>query len=220
MITDGSMNFYLKAHLHKRIKAFTLVEILVVLALFSAITSLSLGSLINVRSISNRLKDQESVFDNLNFSLQIMTRDIRFGSAYYCIDSLPTNITELRRDCPHGGSGGTVLMFKPTDVTSSTDRVMYYIRNGIVYKDEYFGGSTTTLQITSDEVSVKNLKFFVTGALTAVPGDTLNDGGGFDYKQPLITIVISGVIKNARTNSKPTNFDIQTSVSSRIVDNR
>ena len=206
--------------LKKNSRGFTLIEMLTVLALFSSMTTLALGSLFNVRSINNSLQEKETVLDNLNFSIQVATRDMRFGSDFYCAGTLPTTTPLLRKNCPSTGAGGSVIIFKPSETSSSTDRVAYYVKNGTFYKDEYLGGSTTTLQITSDEVTIRSVTFFVQGALSSDPADGLNEGGGFDYQQPLITMIISGIIKKSASIQKLAEFNIQTSVSSRILDNK
>ena len=66
----------------KTAKAFTLVEMLVVVGLFSSIATLSLGALFNAQTINGNLQKTQAILDNINLSIQTMTRDIRFGSDF------------------------------------------------------------------------------------------------------------------------------------------
>lgn len=204
------------------VKAFTLVELLVVLGLFSSVATLSLGALFNAQAINGRLQETQSILDNINLSSQTVVRDIRFGSYFNCATALPYTLLEvpvIRKDCAFGTSGGGVLIFRPADASDDRDRVAYYVKKGILYKEEYpYGGASTTLQMTADDVVINDLTFYVSGAYTS---DGSNDYlGQSDFRQPLVTILISGNTKPRNAVVSPTSFSLQTTVSSRDLDNR
>ena len=211
-----------------KVQAFTLVELLVVLGLFSGIATIALGSLANVQTINSHLQQNQSVLDNVNLSTQIVMRDVRFGSEFYCAISLPTlslPIPRTRNSCIQGGiynsgNGGSVLIFEPADAATSTDRVAYYLLQGVLYKNEYYSGATNTLQITSNDVTITSLRFYVNGAQSS---DGLSDeGSAFDYQQPLITMLVSG-IATAELNTRKASssaFSLETTVSARSLDNK
>ena len=197
---------------------FSLVEIIVVLGLFSSISTLVLGSLFNAQAVNARLQETQSILDNVNLSTQIITRDIRFGSDFYCATTLPSVIPLVRKNCPLGGTGGTILIFKPSDAANVLDRVVYSISNGILYKNEYRAGSLEVLQMTANDVVIESMTYYVDGANTS---NGSNDEGGLsDYKQPLITLLISGRSISASSARTPVTFNIQTSVSARELDNQ
>ena len=199
-------------------KGFTLVEILVVLGLFSSISTLALGTLFNAQAINTKLQEAQSVLDNINLSAQTIIRDIRLGSDFHCEVYLPDPVPTTRKNCVQGSSlGGSVLIFKSAEAASSTDRVAYYIQNGILFKNEYKGTATTSvLQITSPDVVITSLGFYLDGAQTS---DGSNDvGGATDLKQPLITMSISGHPKLYRTSKTSPDFTIQTNISARELD--
>ena len=206
----------------KKIRGFTLVEILVVLGLFSSIATLSLGSLFNAQAINSRLQETQAIFDNVNLSIQTITRDIRFGSDFYCDVALPLSpsvVPTVRRNCIHGVSAGSVLIFKPSGATNDLDRVAYYIKNGILYKDNYpYNATATVFQLTADDVLITSLLFYVDGAQTSDgSNDYLNQ---LDYKQPLVTVLFSGKTNPVSKNTKPSGFDIETAVSVHEIDNK
>jgi len=204
---------------------FSLVEILVVLGLFSSIATLSLGALLNAQTVNTRLQETQSILDNVNLSSQTIVREIRFGSEFYCGKILPSLLSDIpttRNNCSYGSTGGTVLIFKPTDALNDLDRVAYYATSGILYKSQYvnngINSTSTVLQMTSDDVNVKSLMFYVDGAQSS---DGSNDeNGAIDYKQPLITLLLSGATRPSGKSASPAFFDLQTAVSSREIDNK
>lgn len=61
---------------------FTLIEMMVAVALFATVMSGSLAALLSVISAQNRTQSLRVINDNLNFSLEAMLREIRSGSGY------------------------------------------------------------------------------------------------------------------------------------------
>ena len=210
----------------KTAKAFTLVEMLVVVGLFSSIATLSLGALFNAQTINGNLQKTQAILDNINLSIQTMTRDIRFGSDFYATSTIPQShddVQTMRRNCAYGDiavpAGCSVLVFRTTDDTGGLDRTVFYVENGILYKKQIpASGDPVILQMTSNEVEVTSLIFYVQGAQTS---DGSNDESGItDDIQPLITVLISGITKSSRAAVPSTSFNIQTSISAREIDNR
>lgn len=207
-------------------KGFTLVELLVVLGLFSGIATVSLGALFNAQSVNAKLQESQAILDNINLSTMTVTRDIHFGSEFYCTNDLPltmATVPTVRKNCVRAGGGlsggGTVLIFRPVDTATSSDRVAYYIKKGVLYKEDYpFQAASTTLQMTSNEVTIKSLTFYVDGAQTS--DGSSDEANAFDYKQPLISFLLSGDTKPTRSSAPPVNFNIQTSISAREIDNK
>jgi type II secretory pathway pseudopilin PulG len=206
----------------KNIQGYSLVEILVVLGLFSSIATLSLGALFNAQSVNARLQETQAILDNINLSSQTVTREIRFGSDFYCSTTLPTSQTAIptqRKNCEEGTTPGTILIFKPSDATNELDRVAYYVSNGVLYKDVYpYLGSTTVLQMTSDDVNITSFRVTVNGANTSTGENDVSNA--IDYAQPLIRIYLTGKTRPAKASTPPATFDIQTAVSARELDNK
>lgn len=216
-------------------KGFTLVEMLVVLGLFSFIMTLATSVLYSTQAVNVKLSETQVVLDNVSVSLETMTRDIRYGSDFHCADTVPdTTIStsyQLRRNCSYdnvgANHGGRVLILKPVDAATSTDRVAYYASTTptgmVIEKDEYFYGKPkATYQITADDVRIKSLVFYVTGASSTVLAKDEFDveiPGTNDYIQPLITLMINGETVPLKESATPTPFVVQTSISSRVLDN-
>ncbi len=203
-------------------KGYSLVEILVVLGLFSSIATLSLGALFNAQSVNARLQETQAILDNMNLSSQTFTREVRFGSDFYCATMLPVSaqtVPTVRKNCLPGSTPGKVLIFKPSDSTNDLDRVAYYVSGGVLYKDVYpYLGTTTILQMTSDDVNITDFSFYVDGANSSTGAQ--DDANAIDYKQPMVTIFLTGVTRPAKSSTPPSTFNIQTVVTARELDNK
>ena len=136
------------------------------------------------------------------------------GSAMVLSSGQPI-IPLQRRNCV---TGCNVLIMKPSDAVTSSDRVAYYVSNGILYKSTYpNNGTMETLQMTSDDVIISSLTFYVDGAQTS---DGSNDEYDVtDYKQPLITVLLSGSTRSAKSNATASTFNIETAISAHELDN-
>jgi prepilin-type N-terminal cleavage/methylation domain-containing protein len=215
------MKLSLLKHMQKSLRGFTLIELLVVLGLFSSIMTIATGALYTTQAVNTKLQETQSILDNVNLSMEIMSRDIRYGSEFHCNSVMPpTTPPPLRHSCEYSSvASGTVLFFKSANALSSDDRVVYYLENGVIFKKEIpTVGSPVTYQITSNDVTIKSLSFYVTGAYSSI-GDPLLDAGGHrDYDQPLITMTILGVTKPVKSSLVPVSFTVETSISSRGQD--
>lgn len=209
-------------HSSSSIQGFTLIELLVVMALFMSVLTVAVGALFSAQVVNTRLEQTQAVLDGMNLATEVIVRDIRYGSNFYCDTTIPQPMTTLRKGCAYPG-GGTVLIFKPQIALNGTtnqklDRVAYYLSNGMLYKDEYpYGSSMRTYQITASDVTISTLAFYANGLNTTL--GTSDYGNVTDYNQPLVTMVISGVTIPKKKTIQPVTFSVQTSGSSRALDN-
>lgn len=203
---------------HAHMKGFTLIELLVTMAVFTLVITLAIGALFAAQSVNTRLEQTQAILDGINLSTELIVRDIRYGSNFYCAtgSSVPTPLPTTRQDCLYPG-GGTILIFRPTLALSgssnpSLDRVAYYISNGILYKNEYPGGVfSQTYQITTRDVSISGLKFFAKGTRNSLDASS-------DYNQPVITMAVAGATIPTKKTIQPVRFTIETTASTRTLD--
>ena len=198
-------------------RGFTLVELMVTIAIFTSVMTIATGALFSAQALNTKLQETQTILDEVNLSIQIMSRDIRYGSQFYCTNNEtdPSAVVPgARHSCPYP-TGFGALLFKPTDTLSGTtdstqDRVAYFVSNGILYKTEYpYGGTPQTYQITSQDIHINTLMFYVVGA----------ENSSTDYNQPLITFVVSGVTIPTKPSIQPVDFNVELSVSARGLDN-
>ena len=78
----------------KENKGFTLVEVLVAVALFTIIATISMGALVSIFDANKKSQTSKTVVDNLNLSIEDMIRTIRFGTNYHCGSSGNLNTSQ------------------------------------------------------------------------------------------------------------------------------
>jgi len=167
---------------------FTLIEMIVAVAIFTVVVFIGIGALLSISDANRKSNSLRSVMDNLNFAMENMSRSIRTGDDYSCGGV---------GNCPSGGNEFTF-----TDQNGLSVEYSFAETDGLgmitILKD---GGPP--LRITSPEVDIDNLTFYVTG---------VGAGNG----QPRVVISIIGVA--GIKDKLKSNFSIQTTVSQRAVD--
>lgn len=177
-------------------KGFTLIELMVSVTVFTVIMLISTGSILSVFDANQKSQSLRTVMDNLSFTMDGMTRTIRFGTNYHCDITSGTVTSPL--DCANGQNSMQVLSADGKQVAykldTSTNQIVR-ITNG------------TSYYITGTDVTITNLKFRVVGS-PRFP----------DTYQPRVVITVSGY-----AGGKPTvqsAFNLQTIVSQRQFDSQ
>lgn len=171
-------------------KGFTLIELMVSITLFSVVLVVTLGSIVTIADSNKKARSLMSVMNNLNFSIDSMTRSIKSGSI-----GSTGGVTG-------GGNCFTTEQINYDAVDSfSRERVEYCFvedadGNGRI--DKTIGSGGTTIPLTSPDVDVDYLRF------RALTGDS---------GQPRVSIVLEGTVKVSETISS--RFTIQTTVAQR-----
>jgi len=191
---------------HSFIKArgFTLVEMMVSVAIFAIVMTISLGALLSMSESDRKSQTLKSVINNLNFSMDSMSRSIRTGQSYHC--DISQGSISSARDCPT--TAATSFAFQAADGAT----VSYCLYNNSILREITPAGSTPDAScaasgfgpITSSEVHIDSLNFYVTGS-------AIGDG-----IQPKVTILISGEVVVTATQKSALN--LQTSITQRVYD--
>lgn len=193
-------------YLRNNAKGFTLVEMMVSVAIFTIVMVIALGSLLAMSESDRKAQTLKSVINNLNFSLDSMSRSIRTGSVYHCDASqLPVSAT---RDCistpassfAYQAATGNTIVYK-LETSNATLCGQPASAVGCILRS--IDGGNNYSAITSSEVYVNALKFYVIGA----------QGAGV---QPKVTILMSGQVTVTATQNSL--FNLQTSVTQRLYD--
>lgn len=206
---------------------FTLIELMVSSAIFITVASLSMEALLAMQKSYVRIDGLRSVMDSVNTGFDLMTRDVRYGTVFFCGNSIEDANRSLRNPCPYTGApsdGGSAIMFKPSGASSASVRKGYFLYNKKVYEYAINAlGATSSLPITGDDVFIDSLKFFVQGsnttAASVAAGNAENaPATGTDNQQPLITITIAGRSGASNNKTNDSFFHLQTTVVPRSVD--
>lgn len=181
---------------------------MVSVAIFSMVMTVALGSLLAISYADRKSQTLKTVMDNLSFAMEGMSRTIRTGVNYHCDTTNMSGGTLTPQDCPNGVAGATYFAVLSNDGYYTA----YCLLNNSVKRIQSVTMPLSTtcldangfLPITSSEIVVSNLKFYVIGA-------PLGDG-----IQPKTVMTVTGYV-NIGSNAS-TTFSLQTAVTQRIYD--
>ena len=203
----------------KNKKGFTIIEMMISIGIFLIVVTIGMTALLNASSIHNKLQDTHSTLDSLNFMMDDMSKNIRTGYSYYCVDvnsSVPADWTTLsgsQQNCSRAnGYMGQALSFTSPNLDGTTSQIVYYFDSNGNLEKWVDGGSP--VQLNPDGVVFTSMAsggdggtgFWVYGS---------DESGPTDYMQPFVTIVLNGTITSKGVS---TPFSLQTSVSQRLND--
>jgi len=213
---------------------FTLIEIIVSLALFSVVITIAVGALLILIASNRQLQNEQSVLSNLSFALDSMTREIRTGSNYFCLSSgsstygpsagsqifnknqlLDDGVTAPVADCEDGDTSdlafhGIAFNEGGDSVTSgiASNRIVYFFDRGDGNLYRRLSGQPAE-SIVSAGIFIREADFYVTGSSRT------------DGIQPRITIVLQAYNSRADSDADPAGdraYVIQTTVTQRALD--
>ena len=87
---------------NKKMGGFTLIEMMVSIALFAIVMVMSMGAILSIVAANKKAQALNSVMTNLNFAVDSMSRDIKTGYNYHCGPHIP--FPKPRTSCTSGGS--------------------------------------------------------------------------------------------------------------------
>lgn len=181
---------------------FSLIEMMVAVALFSVVMLVSTGALLSLITATRKAQALQSVMSNLNTALDGMVRSIRMGTNYHCGNLGAFNEV---RDCD---AGDVLLAFEPFEGSRSTlaDQWVYWYNSETkrLYKSEN-GSLGGGFPLTAAEVQIDDFRFYVVGSTA---GDT---------EQPKVVMVVKGSAGAANTRTR-TTFYIQATATQRLLD--
>ena len=163
-------------------------------SVFLVVMTISMGAILSIFDANRKSTSAKTVMDNLNFAVETMSREIRFGTRYHC------GSTGNQTNPQNCVSGDTYISFLASDGAQTVYRL-----TGSAIEKSVDGGSGY-VSITAPEIVISSLTFYVLGA-TGAP-DTL---------QPKTIIKITGTA-GTKTNTR-TAFTLETMASQRLIDN-
>lgn len=195
----------------KKNGGFTLVEMLVSIAVFMVVMTIAVGSLVSIVDANRKAQAIKNVINNINFAIESISKDMRMGKNYSCYDG-----TDYVGDCL---TGGNQIRYKNKENKwvhyryVDTSVILSDIGNedaGNIQKcvkdDEGDSCSSSWQSITAPtyNVNITNMRFYVTGTALS------------DSEQPKVVIVLEGVAGTKKEIK--TDFNMQTSISQRMKD--
>ena len=176
-------------------RGFTLVEMLVSIALFSFIMLATTTVLLSVVDANHKAQGLKTTIDNLSLVIESMTRNLRTGSSFAPLAGA--------QSCG-GGTGVVGIQFKDHFGVVT----QYWFDGGAIKVSKDVGLTFTAL--TGSEIAMDRMCFYI-GGIT--PGDTV---------QPNVLVTLGGVVSpttvvgaKVKTTSR---FDLETFITQRIPD--
>jgi prepilin-type N-terminal cleavage/methylation domain-containing protein len=169
-------------------RGFTLIEMIVSLAIFATVVLIAVGALLSIIDANRKANELRVVMENLNFAIESIARNVRTGTDYGCGSS------------PGNCSNKTTLSF----VNQEGKDVKYAFDFDSKAITRTVGGGDAA-PITSSEVVIEDVHFWVTGA-----------GVGGDGEQPRVLMTVQGLAGVVGKNE--TRFSLQTTISQRGTD--
>lgn len=169
-------------------QGFTLVEMLVSIALFAIVLVITLGSIMTIVDVNRKSQSLTIVMNDLNFALENITRSVKTGEIQdeskddelYVIEDLGGVPREVKYKFPGDGK----------------------ITRNVRLENEDWSGEVA---ITSDQIKIDDAKFVLRGSKDSD-----------DSRQPRVLITIAGTALVGPTISS--KFHIQTTVSQRRLE--
>jgi prepilin-type N-terminal cleavage/methylation domain-containing protein len=189
----------------KQQKGFTLIEVMIAVGLFVVIMTIGIGAVLNSNNNYKKTQTLRAITDNLSFIMEDMSRNLRLGSAYHCMDANAPASLEDVHDC----QSAATLAFESMTGTpgNASDQWVYGITaDGAIIKSTDGGASSKNL--TPPEVLIDTARsgFTVVGSTAYASGD---------QTQPRVIIRLSGKVAYKDLES---TFNIETTVSERLID--
>lgn len=164
---------------------FTIIEMMVSLALFTIVMTIATGAFLSLIGGSNQLQGEQTVMTSLNFAMDSMTREIRTGTKYYCVIgiSFPSDVTSTQ-DCPNGDDAFSFVE-SGNSLSGGTagGRIVYFLDSTDGNKLMRKIGDSPAQSMLSSDVLLTSLRFYVSGA------HSNSDNG--DTIQPTVTVIVT-----------------------------
>ena len=181
---------------------FTLVEVLVAIAIFSVVISIAMGGFVMILRGQRQAASLVSAGNNVSFAMEQMAREIRTGYNF-CRPGSNCDTTQL--GCP---PGCTFVTKNELDFLNANGSPVIYCLNGTIIERSVTAnalcGDASFQPITSSNILVQRLSFTFFGNLSN------------DLWPPRIVISIGVSSKEAQLAGDSIN--LQTTVSARQLD--
>jgi prepilin-type N-terminal cleavage/methylation domain-containing protein len=182
-------------------RGFTLVEIMVALAIFGLVVTMALSSLFTLSESNRKAQVSRQALDNVDLILDDMIREARFGKNFHC--DVMTGSLDKPLDCASGASSfaltrldtNDIVVYRTLVVNGKTVITKHVIHNGI---------SDPSQIITADGIDIALLKFYVKGSKE-------NDA--------IHSRVFLTMRANLKEGNASTTINFQTTISQRSPDN-
>lgn len=196
-------------------QGFTLIEVLVSVAIFSVVMVMAVGALLSLSTAARKAQALKSAVDNLNFAIESMSRSIRTGYGYNCGSVTGGN-------CPGGNNtfvfttnNGVVTYYRLESLNNDSNAAAVCGQTapnvGCVARstDGINWAPITSPDVIIDDLSSGSPASYLFHLFGAAAGST-------DNRQPLVVLTLSGYAQV--TASQQSAFHLQSTITQRLYD--
>lgn len=183
-------------------RGFSLLEMIVSVGIFAIMMLVATSTYFTLIAIDRRARATNQVVSNISFAVDAMTRGMRTGTGYQCLN----NRADSFGNSP---SGCTQFSYIDPSLPAGSNVVTYFMKaNGTIGRCE---SNTTCLidasavAITDPAITITSLTFYVRGV------------GNTDDFQPQVLFTIKGSMP-ADSSGNPTTFILEESATQRLID--
>jgi len=199
---------------HSESKGFTLVELIVSMALFIIVVFITTSAFLTLATLSEKASTTRIAMDNLNIAIEMMARSIRTGYTYHCDSDLAGSYSasDLKGNGFMDSDGTPSSSFGAKDCSGGLPYIAFASADGDLMFFRLYntnairrarGIDNQTSNITAPDIFIDTFKVYVIGA----------DNSSGAANQPRVNIVVQGTAgTDPRTQTK---FNIYTSVTQR-----
>lgn len=194
-------------------RGFSLVELMVALTIFSVVVTMSIGTLTVMIRANAKAQAESLAMTNLSFAIDSITRSIRTGRDFYCVNELTGSQLPgagTTQDC----AKGYTVVFTPG--FNPNTRLAYRLNNGSIEQreDVRVGAVTTPGQWVSITSATPPTKVTVDQFVLTVDG--AEDTGVNDDVQPEVSLLVSGTVESGPGVTE--SFRVQSTIVQRVLD--
>lgn len=226
------MNMFTLLHRHHSRKGFTLIEMVISLAIFSIVAVIAVGALVRILGQNRQAQSIQSSVNNLSFALESMSRELRTGRNYHCytlpisssdtyLNSAINGVSLTPAQCSVSSGGGVAIAFNssiimPTGLSSPSPATC-----NLVYAYRFVpSGSNISIEKaeqTACGTPVSTGDFYpIVASSTVITGYRLAVNKPSGTKYALAFIRLAGYSGQRVQDQK--YFDVETMISERITD--
>ncbi len=202
-------------------KGFTLIEMLVAVALFSIVMLISVAAILSIIGGNRKAQAVNSVANNVNFAIESMIRDIKTGYNYKCLSfTVYISNTSAPGECTPTVAVGTdadPFTFTSTLAIEGVGQPVEYkyaVTDGVgtiykTYSPAGSGGTPVTVPLTSPKINIKRFEMYVKNP----------EAGTMPKAQPSVFLILEGesVADGNELTQQVSTFSLQTYISQRLL---
>lgn len=201
----------------KDLRGFSLIEMLVSLALFAGVATIATSTLLALVDANAKSQNMQDVITNLSFVVDSISREIRTGNGYVCSNTLPSSVArDDTEDCVNGATALSLIEGGSSLTESQYGRIAYRYNESAQSIERCIGSNCATAggnwtRLTAESVDITEMYFIVRHT---APFNVESLSG--NRRQPRVLIFIQGTAGELATVD--TTFRMQTTVTQRTRD--